>query len=137
MTVAELEARGLTAEVDYVASRSSGAGGQNVNKVNTRVELRFQVLHSSVLRVDEKQILLSNLSTRINLASELVMWSQTERTQAGNKEKVTMRFLELIAKALTPRKRRKPTKPTASSKQKRLDQKKIHSEKKERRRSAE
>ncbi|MDD2962515.1 MAG: alternative ribosome rescue aminoacyl-tRNA hydrolase ArfB [Bacteroidales bacterium] len=136
MTTQELEQRGLIYEIDFSATRSSGAGGQNVNKVNTRVELRFNVVHSSVFDNSEKEMLLANLANRINLNGELLMWSQTERTQLGNKEKVTQRFLEMIAKALTPVKKRKPTAPSAAAKRKRLDSKKRLSEKKERRRDA-
>lgn len=136
MTTQELEQRGLICEIDFSATRSSGAGGQNVNKVNTRVELRFNVVHSSVFDNSEKEMLLANLANRINLNGELLMWSQTERTQLGNKEKVTQRFLEMIAKALTPVKKRKPTAPSAAAKRKRLDSKKRLSEKKERRRDA-
>lgn len=134
MTTEELEQRGLICEIDFSATRSSGAGGQNVNKVNTRVELRFNVAQSCVLFNHEKDMLMAILANRINLNGELLMWSQTERTQLGNKEKVTQRFLDLIAKALTPVKKRKPTAPSAAAKRKRLDSKKRLSEKKDRRR---
>ncbi|PKP19878.1 MAG: aminoacyl-tRNA hydrolase [Bacteroidetes bacterium HGW-Bacteroidetes-22] len=133
MTIEELETRGLRSELEYSATRSSGAGGQNVNKVNTRVELRFDVAASTILNDEEKGMVLTTLASRINMEGELVMSSQTERTQMGNKEKVTLRFIEQIAKALTPRKRRKATRPTLASKKKRVDDKKKLAEKKGRR----
>lgn len=134
MTSEELESRGLAGELVFSASRSGGAGGQNVNKVNTRVELRFNVMNSAVLSEEEKNLLLVKLAARINLDGDLVMTSQTERTQLGNKEKVTARFFDLVAKSLTLPRKRKPTKPSQASRQKRLDLKKKLSEKKERRR---
>lgn len=134
MTSEELESRGLAGELVFSASRSGGAGGQNVNKVNTRVELRFNVMNSAVLSEEEKNLLHAKLAARINLDGDLMMTSQTERTQLGNKEKVTVRFFELVAKSLTLPRKRKPTKPSQASRQKRLDLKKKLSEKKERRR---
>lgn len=134
MTPDELIARGLLSEIGFAATRSSGAGGQNVNKVNTRVELRFNISTSLILLEDEKQHIMTKLTSRINLEGELVMTSQTERTQLGNKEKVTARFLELLAKALTPPRRRKATRPTLASKRRRVDDKKKLAEKKGRRR---
>lgn len=136
MTSEELEDRGLISELVFSATRSGGAGGQNVNKVNTRVELRFNVGRSAILTEEEKNLLLEKLTTRINLEGDIVMTSQTERSQLGNKEKVTVRFLELVAKALTIPRKRKRTKPSQASRQKRLDEKKKLSEKKDRRRDS-
>jgi ribosome-associated protein len=135
MTTSELEIRDFSKELIYSATRSSGAGGQNVNKVNTRMELRFSIRDSQKLSEDEKVLLLEKLSTRINDEQELVLVSQTERTQLGNKEKVTAKFFALLAKALTPKKPRKATKPTAASNQRRLDEKKQLKEKKQQRKS--
>jgi len=137
MTVAELISRDFTNEFTFSASRSSGAGGQNVNKVNTRMELRFNIAASVKLTTDEKGLLLAKLTGRINTEQDFIVVSQTERTQLGNKTKATERFFLLMARALTPRKRRKATRPTRASKEKRLDEKKILSEKKLRRKSAE
>ncbi len=134
MTTDELEARGLRSELEYRASRSSGAGGQNVNKVNTRIELLFNVADSVLLSIEEKNLILTRLAGRINSDGYLLMSSQTERTQLGNKEKVTLRFFEQVAKALTPKKRRKATRPTLASKERRVDEKKKLAEKKDRRR---
>ncbi len=123
----------LTAECKFTATRSSGPGGQNVNKVNTRVELRFSITNSNVLTEEQKIVLLKKLQNRINIEGELILASETERSQLRNRQKVTELFFELIEKALTPRKRRRKTKPTASSRVKRLKKKKELSEKKERR----
>ncbi len=133
MTAAELIARDFTNELVFTASRSSGAGGQNVNKVNTRMELRFNIAVSEKLSDEEKALLLEKLAGRINSEQELLVVSQTERTQLGNKTKATERFFVLMAKALTLQIPRKATKPSKASKQKRLDLKKLLSQKKQNR----
>ncbi|NOU46103.1 MAG: aminoacyl-tRNA hydrolase [Bacteroidales bacterium] len=136
MTTAELISRDFSTEFNFTASRSSGAGGQNVNKVNTRMELRFNIPASVKLTEDEKILLLDKLSGRINAELEFIVVSQTERTQLGNKNKATERFYILMARALTPRKLRKATRPSRASKERRLDEKKILAEKKQRRKAA-
>jgi ribosome-associated protein len=125
-----LEEINLAGEARYSASRSSGPGGQNVNKVNTRVELRFDVNNSRLLSEQEKAIIRGMLKTRLTTDGELVLSSQTERSQLKNKEKVTKRFYALLNKALTPARSRIPTKPTAGSKLKRLQLKRLQSLKK-------
>jgi ribosome-associated protein len=130
-----LDERDFAAELHYSASRSSGPGGQHVNKVSTKMELRFHVASSSLLSDDEKNLIAEKLAGRINAAGELVLVSQSERSQLQNKEKVTEKFFTLLARALTPRKKRKPTKPSKASKEERLEVKRQQSEKKERRRS--
>jgi ribosome-associated protein len=128
-----LTGRDFTPEFTFTASRSSGPGGQNVNKVSTKVELRFNINNSSILTQEEKNLLLEKLAGRITKEGELVVVSQSERSQLKNKEAATTRFYALITKALTPRKKRKPTHPTAASDEKRLEEKKMRSEKKEQR----
>ena len=114
----------LLNEIKFSASKSSGPGGQNVNKVNSKVELRFSIQTSDYIGETEKNLLLSKLKTRINSEGEIVLFAQSERSQIRNKELVTLRFFELIEKALTPVKRRKKTQPSKASKLKRLESKK-------------
>jgi ribosome-associated protein len=130
-----MDERDFTGELSFSASRSSGPGGQHVNKVSTKMELRFNVAVSVLLSEDEKALIAEKLANRINAAGELVLVSQTERSQLQNKEKVTEKFYLLITRALTPRKKRKPTKPSRASKEERLETKRQNSEKKERRKS--
>ncbi|MEI7897804.1 MAG: alternative ribosome rescue aminoacyl-tRNA hydrolase ArfB [bacterium] len=129
------EERDFTPELNYSASRSSGPGGQHVNKVSTRMELRFHVASSLLLSDAEKELIGEKLANRINAAGELILVSQSERSQLQNKEKVTEKFYELLARALKPRKKRTPTKPTRASKEERLEIKRQQSEKKDRRKS--
>ncbi|MBE0647167.1 MAG: aminoacyl-tRNA hydrolase [Bacteroidales bacterium] len=128
-----LRNRNFETELSFSASRSSGPGGQHVNKVSTKMELRFHVTNSLLLSQEEKDLIVGKLAKRINQEGELVLVSQSERTQLKNKEKVIEKFYDLLAKALTPRKKRKPTKPTAAAKEKRLEEKRLNAEKKERR----
>ena len=122
---------GIQSEFKYSATPSSGPGGQHVNRVNTRVELRFSVDYSQYFSDFEKSKIRFNLKNRINLNGELVLVSQVERSQWRNKEVVTQKFFKLIDQALTPAKRRLKTKPTKSSKLNRLESKKKISQKKQ------
>lgn len=122
-------------ELRYLTSRSSGPGGQNVNKVNTKVELRFDVRGSASLNDEEKELILVRLKNRITSGGELVITSQTERTQSGNKAKVLSSFYKLIASALTIKPFRKATGPTKASRTERLKSKKLRGEIKKQRSS--
>jgi ribosome-associated protein len=128
-----LKDRDFSPELVFSFSRSSGPGGQNVNKVSTKVELRFNVMDSSLLSQDEKALLTYKLAKRINGRGELILVSQIERTQLKNKEAVMEKFYSLLIKALKPRKKRKPTKPSAAAREKRLENKRIKAQQKEQR----
>jgi ribosome-associated protein len=125
----------LDSEVDFSYSRSSGPGGQSVNKVNSRVELRFNVSESKILTEDQKHTVLIKLKSRINNDGILHLSGQEDRSQLRNKEKVIERFYKLINKALKLHKKRVKTKPSRLSIEKRLKSKKETSEKKQRRRN--
>ena len=130
MFEAGIQGRDLSGELIYSSSRSSGPGGQNVNKVNTRIELRYNITGSSLLNDEEKARIQSALVNRINKEGFLILVSQTERSQIANKKKVTERFYKLLQKALMPVKKRKPTRPTLASKERRIESKKLLSRKK-------
>lgn len=110
--------------MQFSVSRSSGPGGQHVNKVNTKVELRFHIGNSLQLNDTEKQRIRIKLATKINNEDELVLVSQQARSMLMNKETVIEKFYHLLALALKPVKPRRPTKPTAASVEKRLQAKK-------------
>ena len=120
----------LNNELIFTASRSSGPGGQNVNKVNTKVTLRFNVRHSEVLTPEEKEIILRKLSSQLTKEGILVLTAQDKRSQLQNKDAVMMKFEKFLTKAFEKKKIRKATKPSKSSKQKRIDGKKLRGEKK-------
>lgn len=124
----------LIQEASYKAVRSSGAGGQNVNKVSSKVELHFFIDASEALSEEEKILLRNKLQTRLTKNNELILQSDESRSQHKNKELVTERFLELIKQGLVKPKPRKKSKPSKASKLKRLREKKMLSEKKANRR---
>ena len=124
MTSEELRNRISEDEFLVLTSRSSGPGGQNVNKVNTKVEIHFNVSLSSGLSDSEKERVLRKLKNRINSDGELVVRSQSERTQLNNRKKAIERLFLLLVESLTERPPRKPTSPTRKSKTERLDEKK-------------
>ncbi|RCT53825.1 alternative ribosome rescue aminoacyl-tRNA hydrolase ArfB [Winogradskyella sp. KYW1333] len=125
-----MDAENLISELTFKAVRSSGSGGQHVNKVATKVVLSFDILNSSHLSEDEKIKLLSFLSNRINKSGILVLSSGQNRSQLKNKIDVTKRFLNLIELGLKQEKERKQTKIPKSAKRKRLEIKRKISEKK-------
>jgi len=129
----ELREREFEKEFIITASRSSGAGGQNVNKVSTKIELRINLAESNLLSEEEKNILSIKLGNRISNEGFLIIQSQTSRSQIKNKEEAIEKFYQLIMKALAPVKKRKKTRPSLSSKIKRLDSKKVDSKKKQNR----
>ena len=125
-----MDEKQLIQEVSYKAVRSSGAGGQNVNKVSSKVELHFMIPPSLAFSEAEKHRILTKLSSRLTNNDELILQSDESRSQHKNKELVTQRFLNLIKEALKKPKPRKKTKPSKAAKLKRLREKKKLSEKK-------
>lgn len=123
MKKADIRQRIPLKELLFSASRSSGPGGQNVNKVSSRIELRFKLSESAFLTDDEKKRLLEKLKNRINSDGELIIVCQTERSQLRNKEKALERFYNLLEKSLELKPPRIPTKPSKASKIERLDSK--------------
>ena len=119
--------RNFQDEFVFQASRSGGPGGQNVNKVSSKVELRFNIEASACLTDDEKSVILAKLANKINKLGELVIVAQTDRSQLKNKEKAMEKFYLLIEKALTPRKKRLKTSPTRTSVERRLETKRVQS----------
>jgi ribosome-associated protein len=125
-----ITAESLGRELIFMASRSDGPGGQNVNKVNSKITLKFDVIHSSVLKDEEKQVIARRLASRLTKEGVLVLTAQESRSQLKNKEAVILKLEALLASALEKRKQRKATKPTKGSVQERIQIKKKLSEKK-------
>jgi ribosome-associated protein len=120
----------LIKELSFKAIRSSGAGGQHVNKVSSKIELTFDLENSDEFSEEELELLLKNLATKLTKKNVLILQCDESRSQHKNKEIVIKRFLDLIAAGLTRPKKRKATKASKSSIQKRLKSKKKLSEKK-------
>ena len=114
-------------ELAFTASRSSGPGGQNVNKVNTRITLRFDVAGSPSLSAEQKQRIGRKLATRIDKHGVLRVVSQKYRTQAANRRAATERCRQLLREALERKPARKKTRVSAAARQRRLDEKRRRS----------
>lgn len=117
-------------ELQFKAMRSSGAGGQHVNKVSSKVELTFNISTSQGLSDREKQRILLKLQSRLTQDGALILQCDEARSQHRNKDLVVKRFFYILKNALIIPKKRKATKPTKTSKEKRLRSKKIVAEKK-------
>ena len=118
------------AELSATAVRASGPGGQNVNKVSTKVELRFDLRQSSVLDPAAKGRLRSLAAGRLDADGRLVVVSQLTRSRERNLEDAREKLAELVRRALVPPAPRKKTRPSAARRRERLEGKRRHSEKK-------
>jgi ribosome-associated protein len=127
----------LIAELQYKAIRSSGAGGQNVNKVSSKVVLSFDLKNSKVVSEEEKMLLEMNLASRLTNDQILILNCDEDRSQLKNKEIVTKRFLSIIEQGLHVPKIRKTTKIPKSVIRKRIKDKKNLSETKKNRKKPE
>jgi ribosome-associated protein len=127
----------IVAELNYKAVRSSGAGGQNVNKVSSKVVLYFDVMQSTALTTSEKVLVAENLKSRLTVDGILILNCDADRSQIRNKDIVTKRFLNLIADALLVPKERKATGIPKSVIRKRIKDKKSTSEIKKNRKKPE
>lgn len=116
----------LQPEIEFATARSSGPGGQNVNKVESKVILKFNVAGSAVLSDEQKSRLLPFTNNGV-----LILQSQEDRSQYKNKDLVIKKLNALLTKAFTEKKKRKATKPSKTSVQKRISEKKRNSEKKQ------
>src|SRR3954467_7793731 len=120
----------LQKEISYKTSRSGGKGGQNVNKVSSKVELLFNVDASLLFTDDEKQLISEKLQSRFNKDGYVQVMCDEERSQYLNKEKAVERLIVLLHKALQKPKARKATKPNKQAKAQRLNDKRVQAEKK-------
>lgn len=121
-------------ELRIETARSGGPGGQNVNKVASKVQLRWCVGASAVLNEEEKDRVRTELSNRLNAQDEIMIDVDEERSQAQNRDIAIARLHALVRDALKPKKVRRATKPTRASKEKRLEEKRRVSERKKIRR---
>lgn len=125
------QAQLLLPELVFTTSRSSGPGGQNVNKVNTKVTLKFDVMQSLALSPEQKELILKKIGSRLTKEGVLLITAQDKRSQLQNKEEVLQKLDQLLIKIFTPKKQRKATKPSKAAKHARIKDKKQRSEKKQ------
>jgi ribosome-associated protein len=121
-------------EITFQTSRSSGPGGQNVNKVESRVELRWHLQQSQVLTSIQKELILEKIASQLTAEGYLLVVAQDDRSQLRNKEIALARFHELLQKSLRRPKPRRATRPSAGAVRQRLEGKKRQGEKKANRR---
>ncbi len=112
-------------ELIFSTSRSGGPGGQNVNKVSSKVTLKWDVAKSTQINSNQKDIIFNKLKNRLTKEQVLVLQEQESRSQFVNKEEVIIKLNDLLRKAFVVKKKRKPTKPTKTSIHKRVKEKKL------------
>ncbi len=122
------------AELSWSAVRASGPGGQNVNKVASKVDLRFELASTTALPADAKERLLRMVRTRLDKEGRLVITSQLTRDQSRNLEDAREKLATLVRRALVAPKARKPTKPSRGARERRLGEKRAQADKKQARR---
>ncbi len=122
-------------EIQFSTSRASGPGGQNVNKVESRVEARFHIADSALLTDEQKARILEKLAGRLTAEGFLFVVAQDDRSQLRNKELAVKRLHDTLRRALHRDPPRRPTRPTKGSDRRRLESKKKHGEKKANRRT--
>tara|TARA_B110000091_G_scaffold145630_1_gene155364 strand:+ start:2387 stop:2791 length:405 start_codon:yes stop_codon:yes gene_type:complete len=120
----------IVKELHFKATRSSGAGGQHVNKVSSKIELTFDLEDSISLSENEKQLLTQKLAARLTKENRLILYCEETRSQHRNKEIAVQKFLQLITENLIRPKKRRPTKPSRASVRRRSETKQRTSVKK-------
>lgn len=127
----------ILSELIFSASRSSGPGGQNVNKVSTKITVQWDIMNSKSISEEQKELLLRKLRTRLTNDGVLQLAAQEFRSQLQNKEEALHKLDQVLEQAFKQKKIRKPSKPSKASQRKRVDNKKKHAEKKSLRRRVE
>lgn len=126
----ELTEEGLLHEVVFKASRSSGSGGQNVNKVSTKVEVKFDINTSALFNEEQKELILSRLAHRVSADKSIRVICQESRSQLANKQMALRKLYLMLKNALKQDKPRKATKPKRAAVEKRLREKQLIAQKK-------